>query len=208
MDARRSVLRYGSASLTRTMDVTAATVGLIILSPLFIVVGIMIKLIDGGPIFYHARRVGLHGQMFHLYKFRTMHVGADRQGSGITTNGDSRVTGVGRWLRRMKLDELPQLLNVLKGDMSLVGPRPEDHRYVALYTPEQRRILSVRPGITSAASLMYRNEEQLLSGSDWEKFYCNKVMPAKLEIDLEYLSARTVWSDIGLVLSTILATLK
>ncbi|MEI8166810.1 MAG: sugar transferase [Chloroflexales bacterium] len=196
------------AALTRIIDVTAAAAGLLILSPLLIVVALVIKRTDGGPVFYRARRVGLHGHLFQLYKFRTMRVGADRQGPGITTSGDQRVTSVGRWLRRMKLDELPQLLNVLKGDMSLVGPRPEDPRYVALYTPEQRKILSVRPGITSAASLTYRHEEQILSGPDWEAIYRNEVMPAKLKIDLAYLAQRTLWSDIGLVLRTILAILR
>src|SRR5690349_3953933 len=141
------------STIKRLLDVVAATAGLILLLPLFIVVAIAIKLHDGGHVFYRARRVGKDGCLFHLYKFRTMVVNADRQGPAVTASGDSRITPVGRWLRRTKLDELPQLLNVLVGDMSLVGPRPEDPRYVMLYTPSQRRVLSVRPGITSAASL-------------------------------------------------------
>ena len=124
---------------------------------------------------------------FRLYKFRRMVSDADKQGPGITATGDSRITRVGRFLRRTKIDELPQLINVLSGDMSLVGPRPEDPRYVTLYTPEQRRVLAVRPGITSAASLAYRHEEQLLAGADWETVYREEVLPAKLAIDLEYL---------------------
>ena len=129
---------------------------------------------------------------------------ADKQGPGITTGGDQRVTRLGAFLRRTKLDELPQLWNVLKGEMSLVGPRPEDPRYVALYTPEQRAILRVRPGITSAASLTYRHEEQVLAGPDWEEIYCTKVMPTKIAIDLAYLARRTLWTDLKLIFQTIL----
>jgi lipopolysaccharide/colanic/teichoic acid biosynthesis glycosyltransferase len=154
---------------------------------------------SAGPIFYRAQRVGKDGVLFYLYKFRSMTAGADKQGPGITAAGDSRVTRVGRFLRRTKLDELPQLINVLKGEMSLVGPRPEDPRYVALYTPEQRPVLAARPGITSAASLQYRHEEQLLSGADWETVYRQEVMPAKINIDLAYWQKRTVWSDLRLI---------
>jgi lipopolysaccharide/colanic/teichoic acid biosynthesis glycosyltransferase len=196
------------STIKRLLDVVAATAGLILLLPLFIVVAIAIKLHDGGPVFYRARRVGKDGCLFHLYKFRTMVVNADRQGPAVTASGDSRITPVGRWLRRTKLDELPQLLNVLVGDMSLVGPRPEDPRYVMLYTPSQRRVLSVRPGITSAASLEYRNEEQLLCGVDWEIQYRNEIMPTKVAIDLLYLSHRTVWTDINLILCTIMSMFR
>lgn len=192
----------------RLIDATAALAGLIVLSSLFLALAVAIKLDSPGPVFYKARRVGRGGQEFRLYKFRSMVIDADRLGPGITAVGDQRVTKVGRFLRRTKLDELPQLINVLKGDMSLVGPRPEDPRYVALYTPEQRAVLAARPGITSAASLTYRHEEQLLSGPDWEAIYCTEVMPAKLAIDLEYLSRRTLASDLGLVLQTILAMFR
>ena len=137
-----------------------------------------------------------------------MIVDADRRGPGITAAGDRRVTRIGAFLRRTKLDELPQLINVLRGEMSLVGPRPEDPRYVALYTEEQRQILRVRPGITSAASLAYRHEEQLLSGSDWETQYRQQVMPAKLALDLEYLSRRTMASDLVLIWRTVLAIFR
>lgn len=194
------------AMIRRLLDLAAATAGLVLLLPFFIVIAIAIKLHDGGPVFYRARRVGKDGRLFQLYKFRTMVVNADQQGPAVTASGDARVTPVGRWLRRTKLDELPQLLNVLTGDMSLVGPRPEDPRYVMLYTPSQRRILHVRPGITSAASLVYKNEEQLLCGVDWESRYRNEVMPTKVAIDLLYLSHRTVWTDISLILRTIVAT--
>lgn len=192
----------------RVIDFLAALVGLVVLSPLFLVLALLIKLDSQGPVFYRARRVGRHGVPFALYKFRSMVAGADRQGPGITTAGDSRVTRVGRFLRGTKLDELPQLINVLKGEMALVGPRPEDPRYVALYTPEQWAVLAYRPGITSAASLQYRREESLLSGTDWETVYREEVMPAKLAIDLAYLQKRTVWSDLRLVMHTILAVFR
>jgi lipopolysaccharide/colanic/teichoic acid biosynthesis glycosyltransferase len=134
-----------------------------------------------------------------------MVVNADRQGPGITSASDQRVTRMGRFLRRTKLDELPQLLNVLRGDMNFVGPRPEDPRYVALYTAEQQQILAVRPGITSAASLAFCHEEQLLTGHDWETIYRTQVMPDKLAIDLAYLQQRTLFSDLRLITRTITA---
>jgi lipopolysaccharide/colanic/teichoic acid biosynthesis glycosyltransferase len=189
--------------LRRAMDVAAAAAGLVVLSPLMLVIALLIRLHDGGPALYRAERVGKGGRPFHLYKFRTMIVDAGKRGPGITRAGDPRITRTGRWLRRTKLDELPQLLNVLLGDMSLVGPRPEDPRYVALYTDRQREVLRARPGITGPASLAFRHEEALLSGGDWEAHYTNEVMPAKLALDREYLSRRTVISDVRLVLLTI-----
>jgi lipopolysaccharide/colanic/teichoic acid biosynthesis glycosyltransferase len=197
-----TVIRPDSV-LKQTFDTTMAALGLLALLPLFVVVAVLIKLEDGGPVFYKAKRVGLNGKLFPLYKFRSMRVDADRMGPGITTSGDPRITRIGAWVRRTKVDELPQLLNVIAGDMSLVGPRPEDPRYVALYTPEQRQILQVRPGITSAASLAYRHEEQMLSGPNWQDTYINEVMPAKLAIDLEYLARRNLLTDLTLVLRTI-----
>lgn len=191
--------------MKRTFDVVAAGLGLILLSPLLAAIAIAIKLDDGGPVFYRALRAGKDGVPFRLYKFRTMIVNAERRGPAITSKGDSRVTRTGRLIRGTKLDELPQLINVVKGEMSLVGPRPEDPRYVALYTLEQRQVLTVAPGITSAASLAYRHEEQLLSGDDWETIYRTQVMPEKLAIDLDYLKQRTLWTDIKLILHTIVA---
>jgi lipopolysaccharide/colanic/teichoic acid biosynthesis glycosyltransferase len=192
----------------RMLDVVVSLAGMIALSPLFVCVAMWIKLDSHGPVFYLAQRVGKGGRLFHLFKFRSMVAGADRQGPGITVAGDPRVTRVGRFLRRTKIDELPQLVNVLRGEMSLVGPRPEDPRYVALYTPEQRLLLRVRPGITGAASLAYRDEEQILSGSDWEVRYRQQVMPAKLALDLEYLSRRTVASDLVLIWRTVSALFR
>lgn len=189
----------------RLLDVIISAMGLVLLSPLFLIISVWIKLDSPGPAFYRAQRVGKDGKLFRLYKFRSMVADADRRGPGITATGDARITRAGRFLRRTKLDELPQLINVLKGDMSLVGPRPEDPRYVALYTPEQRRVLAVRPGITSAASLIYRHEEQLLAGEDWETVYRTKVLPDKLAIDLDYLAHRTLGSDLKLIFRTIAA---
>lgn len=194
-------------SVRRGIDVAAALVGLLLVSPLFLLLALLIVLDSPGPVFYRAQRVGKAGQRFALFKFRSMVVNADRQGPGITSAGDRRITRMGQFLRRTKLDELPQLLNVLRGDMSLVGPRPEDPRYVALYTAEQRQVLAVRPGITSAASLTFRHEEQLLTGTDWEMVYRTQVLPAKLAIDLDYLTRRTLLSDLYLILRTILALL-
>src|SRR5262249_55808508 len=153
----------------------------------------------GRPVLYRGWRVGRDGDFFRIYKFRSMVVRADRSGGVITTAGDSRVTRVGRILRRTKLDELPQLLNVLRGQMGVVGPRPEHPNYVRLYTPEQRRVLEVRPGITGAASVRYRNEEQMLCGEDPEALYRTVVMPEKLRLELESLDRRSLWTDLGLI---------
>jgi lipopolysaccharide/colanic/teichoic acid biosynthesis glycosyltransferase len=190
-------------AMRRLVGVLAALAGLVVLSPLLLLLAIAVKLQDGGPALYLATRVGKDGKLFTLYKFRTMVVNAEQLGAGITTSGDARITRVGRWLRRTKLDELPQLINVLLGDMDLVGPRPEDPRYVAFYTLAQRQLLLVRPGITSPASLEYRAEEETLAGPDWETTYCQHVMPDKLTIDLHYLARRTLSSDIEVILQTI-----
>ena len=193
----------GSSSAQRIFDFFCAAVGLFLLSPVFIILGGAVTLYDGGPVFYRSQRIGRKGKFFTIYKFRTMIQDADRIGGGLTTKHDVRVTPLGRILRRYKVDELPQLLNVLKGDMSFVGARPEDPRYVSRYTPEQRRILEFRPGITSPASLRFSNEEQLLTGENLEQFYLTTLLPQKLSMDLEYLSRRTLVSDLGLIFRTI-----
>jgi lipopolysaccharide/colanic/teichoic acid biosynthesis glycosyltransferase len=148
--------------------------------------------------------VGRDGRLFRILKLRSMVANAEKQGPAVTAARDNRVTKVGRLLRRYKLDELPQLINVLRADMSLVGPRPEDPRYVALYSPEQRRVLTVRPGITGIAALSYRDEEQILDQANWEHQYITKVMPRKLALELNYLEHRSIGSDLGLVFRTIL----
>lgn len=192
-----------SNTAQRVFDFSCATIGLFILSPVFLILAAAVKLNDSGPVLYRSQRIGRTGKFFTIYKFRTMIQDADRIGGGLTTRHDSRVTPLGRVLRRYKLDELPQLLNVLKGDMSFVGARPEDPCYVDRYTPEQRRILEFRPGITSPASLRFSNEEQLLTGENPEQFYVTTLLPQKLSMDLEYLSRRTLVSDLGVIIRTI-----
>ncbi len=201
----KSISSTVTSMLKRLFDLIASLFGLLILSPVFALIALSIKLTTPGPVFYRARRIGRYGLPFTLYKFRSMVVDAHRLGPGITAHGDARVTPIGRFIRRTKLDELPQLLNVVTGDMSLVGPRPEDPRYVALYTPQQRAVLQARPGITSAASLAYRHEEQVLSGPDWERLYRDDIMPRKLAADLAYLQHANVWTDIALIFRTLLA---
>jgi lipopolysaccharide/colanic/teichoic acid biosynthesis glycosyltransferase len=190
--------------LKRGFDLIAALVGLVISSPLMLTVALLIKIDSPGSVFFRGERVGKNGELFRILKFRTMVANAAQLGPNITSASDPRITRVGRWLRRTKTDELPQLWNVLAGDMSLVGPRPEDPHYVALYTSEQRQVLNMRPGITSPASLVYRNEERMLADPEWEKVYLTQVLPAKLAIDLDYFSQRTLLSDIVLILRTIL----
>jgi len=189
----------------RLLDLVVSLVGLITLSPLFLLVTVLIKLDSHGPVFYRPHRVGKDGQLFRLYKFRTMVADADRYGPGITTAGDRRVTLVGRFLRCTKIDELPQLINVFRGAMSLVGPRPEDPQYVKYYTCEQCQVLSVKPGITSLASIRYRHEEQMLQGPDWERLYLDQILPNKLSIELDYLPRRTFSSDLSILWKTVVA---
>jgi lipopolysaccharide/colanic/teichoic acid biosynthesis glycosyltransferase len=198
-----TALNMKTLSLIRGLDLIASGLGLLFLTPLFLVIGLAIKLTSAGPVFYKAERVGQGGRLFKLYKFRSMYPDADQRGPAITVKDDPRITPMGRFLRRTKLDELPQLINVFRGEMSLVGPRPEDPRYVALYTPVQRQVLAVRPGITSPASFHYRDEEMLLSGGDWETVYREQILPHKLVLDLTYLQQRTVRTDLALILKTI-----
>lgn len=191
--------------LKRLLDLVVATVGLVVLSPLFLLLAVWIKLDSPGPVFYRGQRVGKDGRLFQMLKFRGMVKGADQDGPAITARGDPRVTRVGQFLRQSKLDELPQLINVLRGEMSLVGPRPEDPRYVALYTPKQRRVLRARPGITSLASIEFRHEEELLAQGGGDDFYVQELMPRKLEMDLEYLEGASFASDLMVLLKTVAA---
>jgi lipopolysaccharide/colanic/teichoic acid biosynthesis glycosyltransferase len=183
----------------RLTDILLALLGLAVLAPLLIAIAVAVRLRDGAPVIYRARRVGQHGREFRLLKFRTM---VPSGGSSVTVWADPRVTPLGRRLRRLKLDELPQLFNVLNGEMSIVGPRPEDPSYVALYTREQRRVLSVKPGITGVAALAYADEESLLRGEDWETTYRLTIMPAKLQLELDYLARRSARTDAQLILET------
>lgn len=175
---------------------------LVILSPLLLACGLVIVLTSRGPALFSAVRVGLNGTEFRIYKFRTMVSDQPADRSPLTAAGDSRITRVGKILRRTKLDELPQLINVLHGDMSLVGPRPEDPRYVANYTARQRRVLLVRPGITSPASITYRHEEAMLLGADLEKEYTSSILPKKLDMDLDFVGSRSFSTDLKILLRT------
>lgn len=189
--------------MKRLFDIISSGLGLIVLSPLFVVLAIWIKTDSKGPVFYRQTRVGRGNKDFRLYKFRSMRPDSDRLGL-ITVGGhDPRVTRSGYYIRKYKLDEFPQLINVFVGDMSLVGPRPEVRKYVDMYTPEQMRVLSVRPGITSLASIRYRNENDILAAAeDPDRCYIEQVMPDKLAIDLEYVDRATLLNDIKLIFST------
>ena len=191
--------------LKRTFDLIVSLVALIVLSPLFVVIAVLVKLDSPGPAFYRAERIGRGGRPFRMYKFRTMVVGADRAGPAITCKDDPRITRLGRLLRRTKLDELPQLLNVLRGEMSLVGPRPEAPRYVALYSPQQREVLKARPGITGLAQLAYIHEEELLNPANLDRDYVRVLLPRKLALDLEYVNGRCFLLDLKILLWTALA---
>jgi lipopolysaccharide/colanic/teichoic acid biosynthesis glycosyltransferase len=194
-------------TLSQAADRTLASLGLFLISPLLLVLSLLILIKTGRPVFYVATRVGMGGRPFGLYKFRTMTTDAADKGPAITVKGDTRVTTVGRVLRGYKLDELPQLLNVVKGDMALVGPRPEDPKYVSFYTPAQRQILAVRPGMTSLASLRFSSEDDLLEGPGWEARYLREIMPAKLRMEIEYQSRRSLLGDLGVVMLTVLRLL-
>ncbi len=189
--------------MKRLFDIVASGIGLIVLSPLFVVLAIWIKFDSHGPVFYRQTRVGKDNHDFRLFKFRSMRPDSDKLGL-ITVGGhDPRVTRSGYYIRKYKLDELPQLINVFIGDMSLVGPRPEVRKYVDMYTTEQRRVLKVRPGITSLASIRYRNENDILAAADDpDRCYIEQVMPDKLAIDLEYVDNANLWNDIKLIFKT------
>ena len=190
--------------LKRAFDIVASGLGLLVLSPLFLIVAIWIKLDSPGPVLFRQVRVGRFNKDFRIIKFRTMRTGSDK-GSQLTIGGrDPRVTRAGYWLRKFKIDELPQLINVFVGDMSLVGPRPEVRRYVDLYTPEQMHVLDVRPGITDAASIKFRNESEFLKQvDDPEKHYVEVLMPMKLDLYLQYVNYHSFKGDIRLILETL-----
>jgi lipopolysaccharide/colanic/teichoic acid biosynthesis glycosyltransferase len=193
----------------RLIDASASFVALVVLCPLFAVVGIIIKCTSPGPMLYWQDRVGRGGRIFKIAKFRSMVVGADKKGLGITVSGDARVTRFGAFFRKSKIDEFPQFWNVLKGEMSLVGPRPELPQYVSGYTPEQRLVLQVRPGITDPASIRYRHEEAVLATSkNPDEFYRGVILPDKLAINLQYVRDITLYSDIKCVIQTMTSLFK
>lgn len=193
------------AATKRALDVVASGFGLLLLSPLLAAIAVWIRIGSRGPVFFRQVRVGRGGVPFRIFKFRTMVVDAESKGLQITVGTrDPRVTRAGEVLRKLKLDELPQLLNVFLGDMSLVGPRPEVPRYVELYNDRQREVLRVRPGITDPASLAYRDENALLAGEpDPERAYIEKIMPRKLEMNLSYLREASIMKDLALIAKTI-----
>ena len=195
--------------MKRLFDIVASGLGLIVLSPLFLILAVWIKLDSKGPVFYRQVRVGYKNKDFRIFKFRSMRVGADK-GSLVTIGGrDPRVTKSGYWIRKFKLDELPQLINVFIGDMSLVGPRPEVRHYVDYWTPEQMHVLDVRPGITDPASITFRNENELMEqAEDPEKYYIEVIMQEKIKLYLEYVEKHSFWYDLGLIFKTFWVIVK
>jgi len=189
----------------RLLDLALATLALIVLAPLLGAAMLWVRVDSPGPVLFRQERVGRHGRIFRIHKLRTMRVDAPAAGPAITAHADERVTRAGRWLRRYRIDELPQLIDVVRGDMSLVGPRPEVPRFVALYPPELRaRVLAVRPGITDPASLEFVDESELLAGSlDPESAYVETVLPRKLRAQAEYVERATWWSDLAVMCRTL-----
>jgi lipopolysaccharide/colanic/teichoic acid biosynthesis glycosyltransferase len=192
----------------RTLDIVLAAGAAIVLWPLWMGISGAILLTSPGPVLYAGERVGRCGRRFRMYKFRTMSIGTGNGGPAITVESDARVTPLGRLLRSRKLDEIPQLLNVLRGEMSLVGPRPEDPTFVAFYDERQREVLSVRPGVTGPTQLAYRDEERMLEGHDVEEYYLTELMPKKLEMDLAYIRTRTFAGDVGILFSTVASVVR
>ncbi len=195
--------------LRRILDVSVASLGLLITSPVLAAAALAVKLDSPGPLIFRQKRVGLSGAPFEILKFRTMRRDAESHGGQLTIGADPRVTKVGAFLRKWKIDELPQLVNVVRGEMALVGPRPEVPRYVELYTPDQRRVLRAKPGITDPASIQFRSESEFMARQDDpERYYREVLMPLKLQINLEYLDRRSLTSDFGILVATALAVLK
>ena len=191
----------------RAFDILCSFLGLAVLSPVLLVVSVLVAVTSPGGVFFRQERIGKDGRPFRIFKFRSMR--KDNAGLKITTGNDSRITPVGRFLRKSKIDELPQLINVLVGDMSFVGPRPEVADYVNLYTPYQRQVLLVRPGITGLASIRFRNENDLLTASDDpNRTYVEQIMPRKIDLDLEYIPHTSVFYDIKLIFQTFAVVIK
>ncbi len=188
----------------RTFDLVGAGLGVVLLAPLLALLGLLVKAEDGGPVLFKQERVGYRGRRFRIWKFRTMVPDAETRGLPLTVGRDPRVTRIGAWMRRLKLDELPQLFNVLAGDMSLVGPRPDVPRYVALYRAPERRVLELVPGMTDEGSIRYLGESTLLAASpDPEPHYLEVIAPEKIRLSLAYAARATVWSDLRVILKTL-----
>lgn len=195
--------------MKRLFDLTFSFLGLIICFPIFIIVPILIKLDSKGPVFFRQARVGKNFIQFKIYKFRTMRHDPEERGPVITVGGDHRVTRIGRFLRQYKVDELPQLFNVLKGEMSFVGPRPEVKKYVQLFEKDYKKLLRIRPGITDPASIKYSDEESILSLSEnWEEEYKKRILPEKIQLSVGYVENHNLVTDVKLILKTFLKTSK
>jgi lipopolysaccharide/colanic/teichoic acid biosynthesis glycosyltransferase len=193
----------------RLFDITLSLAGLVVVMPVLVVLALLIKMEDQGPVFYRGVRVGRYGRQFRIFKFRTMVKDAERIGGPSTADDDPRITRIGKIIRKYKLDELPQLINVLKGEMSFVGPRPEVQHYVDMYTEEEEAILSVRPGITDWASLWNPDEGKVLAGSsDPEKIYMEKIRPTKIMLQMKYVRERSFWTDLVIIVKTFLTILS
>jgi len=191
----------------RFFDVVLSAIGLLLLSPFFLLLALVIKLDSRGPVFYRGVRVGRHGRPFKIFKFRSMVADAERKGAASTSTTDLRVTRTGRFIRKVKFDELSQLINVFLGDMSLVGPRPEVQKFVDRYTPEEKVILTVRPGITDWSSIKFHNEGEIIEASgipDADEAYEKLIRPEKLRLQLKYVKERNLWVDIKIIVSTML----
>ena len=192
--------------MARLFDILFSAVALVIFLPVFTIVAVLIKWESKGPILFHQERIGKNTKPFKILKFRTMFLGSDKKGLLTVGGRDSRITRVGIFLRKYKIDELPQLVNVLKGDMSIVGPRPEVEKYVKLYTPEQSKVLTVRPGISDFASIEFRNENEILSNADDpEKIYIEEVMQKKLELNQKFISDPSISNYFRVIFKTIAA---
>lgn len=203
VDSPDVIIEPKPAWVKRTFDFGIAMIALLLLAPLFFLGSLLAKLQSKGPVFYKAKRVGKDETLFEMYKFRTMVVNADTLGGSLTTYRDTRITPIGRFLRWTKLDELPNLINVIKGEMSLIGPRPEAPNYVKYYTEIQKQVLQVKPGMTGPSQLANRDEEEKLKGQqDAEHYYITELMPKKLALDLHYVATQSIASDIGWLLKT------
>lgn len=198
-----------SLFLKRCFDITASALGLLFLALPFLVIAVIIKATSKGPVFFRQVRVGKDGKEFRIFKFRTMVVDAEKKGMQITVGADSRITGIGKFLRKTKVDELPQLINVFIGQMSFVGPRPEVPKYVNMYTDYQRNVLKIKPGITELASIVYRDENDVLAKSENpEETYINDIMPKKIALNMEYMQKLGLFYDIKLIFMTFAAILR
>ena len=195
--------------MKRLFDIVFSLLGLMLTTPILLILAILIKREDGGPFFYRGVRVGRHGKLFRIFKFRTMVVNAEKIGGSSTADDDPRITRIGKFIRKHKLDELPQLINVLKGEMSFVGPRPEVQHYVNMYTNEEKAILNVKPGITDWASMWNSDEGAILAGStDAEKTYMEKIRPEKIRLQLKYVRKRSFFVDLKIIFQTLFKLVK